>query len=174
MANTYTLIQTINLTSGQTSLDFQNIPNTYKEIALHYYLRNTGSNGACVLRFNNTSTNYYNIRMTGAYTQANPSADAIWQSVGGFGCMMSNNWDSNYFSNGLLIISHYANTSKDKNGWYSTTSEVNTANHGGAGLTSLVGLQWNNTSAISRITITSEDAGANIAANSFASLYGIA
>lgn len=174
MANTYTLIQTIDLSSGgQVSLDFQNIPNTYQELVLHYFLRNTGANGACILRFNNSSTNYYNIRMTGAYTQTNPSADTLWQSVGGFGVMMSNNWDSNYFSNGLLIISDYADTSKDKNGWYSTTSEVNTGNHGGAGLTSLVGLQWNNTSAINRITITSEDTGANIAQYSYASLYGI-
>ena len=171
----YELIQTIDLSSGgQVSLDFQNIPNTYKDLVLYYYLRNTGANGACILRFNNTSTNYYNIRMTGAYTSSTPVADNMWQTVGGFGCMAANKWPSGYFSNGLLMISQYANTSYDKNGWYSTTTEIPQANDGGAGLSSLVGLNWNNTSAINRITITSEDSGANLAQYSYASLYGIA
>lgn len=171
----FTLIQTIDLSSGgQVSLDFQNIPNTYKELALLYYLRNTGNNGACILRFNNTSTNYYNLRFNGTYTSSTPSSDTLWATVGGFGCLAANKWPSGYFANGLLMISQYANTSNGKNGFYSTCTEIPQQNDGGAGLTSLIGLNWNNTSAISRITITSEDSGANLAQYSYASLYGIA
>jgi hypothetical protein len=173
MANTFTLIQTIDLSAGgQTSLDFQNITNTYKDLALYYFIRNTGANGGLYVKLNNNSSSYYNQRLVGSYTSITPSADAPFTSAL-FGVNAPSSAPAGYFSNGFLYISDYANTSRDKSGWFDSTYEPNASNLGGNGLSQCIGWNWNNTSAINRITITSEDVGSNLAQYSYASLYGI-
>lgn len=161
------LIQAITVGSGgTTSIDFTNIPQVYTDLQLIVSLRSTGTNGTCVVYFNNDTTNgnYSVLRL-----YANPSSTISSQSYSAPYFIYSNQSGNtaSTFSNGQVYIPNYVSSTQK-----SISSEiVNENNASSSDLFLNIG-KWNGTSAINRITIQQAiDTG--FVQYSSASLYGI-
>lgn len=175
MANTYTLIGTVTAGAATSTIEWSSIPNTYQDLVIHLSFRNGGNNGGFFMRLNNDAgNNYYMFRIVGSnYSGGTPSNDQATRSSM-FNIMTPGNAATG-FSAGYIYLTNYADTTKNKNVWGETLWEVATAaSYAGAGIQQMTAHNWASNSAISTITLTSEDAGANFAQYSIASLYGIA
>lgn len=170
MANTYTLISTLN--GGGTTIDFTSIPQTYTDLVVLHYLRFSSASGLqnVFIRFNNDSGTSYKQTMIlstgdGLASYVNNSANAYnWSYAPG----STGTTTANAYSNGSLYIPNYANTTDIKSTSLDLTSIINASTdqaveiHAG---------YWNSTSAINRITFTAN--ADTFTSGSTVSLYGI-
>lgn len=60
MANTHEIIQTVNITSNQSSIDFNNIPQTYTDLKIMLSGRENGGSAVVNLTINGATTGYAN------------------------------------------------------------------------------------------------------------------
>lgn len=161
-------IATINA-AGSNSITFSSVPSTYKSLQLRWIAQaQTGGSQIITIRFNGVSTSSYAshyLRGNGSSASAGASSSATSISI--YGSVYPG---STYYASGILDIIDYASTSKNKTLRVVTGKENNVSTDGTVFLQS--GL-FNNTSAISSITITYDGAPDNFSnATSFA-LYGI-
>jgi hypothetical protein len=159
-------IQTITVGAGGAStIDFQNIPQTYTDLVIYLSARqSTTSFQGQRLYFNNTDTNLRSnyLLSTGSGTQANAAA------TGYFGSVAGTNVSASIFDNTFIYISNYSSTSLVK------TYSVDNVAPSNASLAYL-GISngtWNSTSAITRVTLF-PDGGGSYTQYSSATIYGV-
>lgn len=168
----WTLIEDIQLGAPAGTIDFQNIPGTYKYLVIIYSARSARVEKVDILgvRFNNDSgTNYDWARHRGGtfhQVETGYNGSEIQSPL-----ICGAQSPANSFGGGHLYIYDYASTSKRKginivNGLY---REANTR------ILTLTGWgEWQTANAaITRITLFNAAAGDNFVASSRATLYGI-
>ena len=163
MAKTYSVIQTITLTSTASSITFSNIPQNYTDLKLVFSCRSNGSTTATagIAAFNGSTSNFTTryIYGTGATTVSTTGSNEI-------GSMPAANFTTSAFSNTEVVISNYT-TSNNKSYFVNTATENNATeayNYMFAGL-------WSSSAAITSITY-SPSTGSFISGSTF-TLYGI-
>lgn len=169
----FELIERINITSTTASMTFSSIPQTYRHLQIRYIARDTGSstinNLAGYFNSDTTYTNYYWHLVEGTGTAT--TADAIQVSALplSFGLAPGTSTGSNIFGVGIIDILEYANTNKTK--VFKTLSGME--NNGGTNpYIRFASGMWNNTAAITSITLYPQPSGSLAQYSSFA-LYGI-
>ena len=172
MPSNMTLISTQTVSGSSTSaIEFLNIPATYNDLCLKLSIRHATAGGEDTpfIRFNNDSSSNYNQvfgsgRGTGTPTTSSGGTTATW-----VGTVPGAGDTSGAFSNIEIFIPNYANTSHYKSCWAESTTGAATASM----YIRIFGSTWQQTVAISRITVGVVSAGYNIDVNSTAYLYGI-
>lgn len=166
MATTYDKIATTTLTSVASSIDFTSIASTYTDLLLKYSLRADADTGYAYVQFNGDTTSAYKwMRLVGDTTATSASsASATFIQLAA--SMENSTYTASTFSNGELYIPNYAGSTQKS----ISDDAVNETNAAGAFRGLIAGL-WTGTSAINRITLTSNTG--NIVQYSTATLYGI-
>lgn len=169
MANTMTLISSITVGSGgATTMDFTSIPSTYTDLLLDISARSTVSSVYTQIftTFNNTSTGYYRMVLQGFAGSASSSSQSNTTQFN-TSYIPGGTATANTFGNFQLYIPNYAGSNK-KTASLDAAMENNDASNN---VLQLDAFLWDNTAAINRITLTSQDP--NFAQYSTAYLYGI-
>jgi hypothetical protein len=159
-------IQTVTVGAGGAStIDFQNIPQTYTDLVILLSARqSTTSFQGQRLYFNNTDTNLRSnyVLGTGSGTQAGAPANGYFGSIAG------TNVSASVFDNTFIYISNYTSTSLVK-----TFSAENIApSNDNLAYLGITNGTWNSTSAITRVTLF-PDGGGSYLQYSSATLYGV-
>jgi hypothetical protein len=167
--NSYESIATVTLNSSQTTITFSSIPSTYKHLQLRGIVRFAGNDGGfgAYLNNNSTSSNYYSHRMGGNGSSA--FAGSIADSFIGWTIATSGS-ASGVFTGMIFDYLDYTSTSKNK-----TAKILSGHDNNGSGQLNFQSVLFNNTSAISTITLNSRNQGStsDFAQYSSFALYGI-
>lgn len=151
---------------GLSSVTFGSIPQTYTHLQLRMLVRQTSTSSGFTMRFNNDSGSNY-IRH---YLLGTGSSVVVAGYTGQSSLILSDSAistsNSNVFGSAITDILDYANVQKTK-----TIKTLGGYDNNGSGYMDFLSGFWNNTSAISTITIN-PDAG-NFAQYSSFALYGI-
>lgn len=167
-------ISSIVLTSAQTTIEFNNIPQTYTHLQIRGMSRCTHSNfgvsGNWIYMNNDrTFANYSGHRWAAVNgTSVNAYGEAN-NSMGGFFSPTASTL-SNVFGTAIIDILDYSNTNKNKVYRSLTGAEIND-NSNGQNLVGLYSQCWKNTAAVTSIQIVA--AQGSIDTNSYVTLYGI-
>jgi len=153
---------------GAASIDFTSIPSTYTDLMVYYSLRSSHSSetAGLAIRFNGDSTTS-NYLWRSLYGTGSSGAASATSSFNRIGSMVGSTATSNVFSNGAIHIPNYTGSSNK----VASDDDV-TENNSSAAVQFLVSLRWNNTAAISSITLVGYS-GDTIQQHSTAYLYGI-
>lgn len=164
-AESFDSIATQTLSSNTTSVTFNSIPSTYKDLHVRYLARKIDSGITDVnLTFNGDGTSNYSKSWIFSFDGAGPYESGNDTSLS-LGYAAGN--DSAVFGAALIDIPDYAVTTKNKTLTYLTGNEKSSANT----TTLIIGAgQWRSTSAISSLTLT---CGATFATGSTFEIYGI-
>jgi hypothetical protein len=171
MANTMTLISSVTVgAGGASSIDFSSIPATYTDLCLKISGRTNRSLSVdgIALRFNNdlTSGNYTGIRFYGDGSAAGTdSGSATWD---GMPFMDAATSTASVFGNAEVYIPNYTGSTQKSISVDGVAENNATTVYMGLGAG-----KWSGTSAINRITIYGQSAGATILQYSTAYLYGV-
>ena len=170
MANTYTLISTLEATSGSvTGFDFTSIPQTYTDLVILMCSRAVNDNTNIKVTFNASSTAVYYVTYLQNSNGSVGSGDQNTQANILFsGTNAGTSATASTFSNCKIYIPQYANTSFNKQ---LTMDSTNPNNAGTFCASDLDSASWLDTSAINQITIIPNTG--NFEQYSVASLYGI-
>lgn len=176
IAGDYQSISTVSLSSPASSITFSSIPATYQhlQIRLIAHCTDTSATGYGLYRFNSDSSASYASHVlygTGSAAGANTglgtsTTRSYWGTIPS---QASASFLSSSYSATVIDVLDYANTSKYKTTRILHGEDQNTFTTGSIELIS--GL-WQNTAAISTITI-GLDAGTNFSTYTHAALYGI-
>lgn len=133
---------------------FSSIPQTFTHLQLRMFAKNAGTSGVSDqfwLQFNSDGTsNYAYHRLEGNGTSAT-SANAVTQTAAYIGYTPNNTTGyANMFSNSIIDILDYSNTSKNK-----TIRNMSGFDLNGAGTVGLYSGLWRSTTALNSITIAS-------------------
>jgi hypothetical protein len=168
-------IATYTATGSETSFTFSSIPQTYKYLQVRTMARATGSfAGSDNLRlsFNGDAGTNYNNHTVYGYWNGSANAMDYFSNASGLNYIILTNTilgggiTANYFAQGVTDIYDYTNTSKVKvaSNYYIGSADSNASTMGRT-----TGL-WNNTAAITSLTVA---CGTAMASGSVISLYGI-
>ena len=171
-ANSYESISTVTVSSSTSSITFSSIPATFKHLQVRAITRNTRTSdraGSPGIQLNgDTGSNYFYHRLYGDGTTAAVDSSTSTSRIFSIGMPTDLN-TSGIFGAQIWDILDYANTNKNKTVRVFTGFDNNrTSDTGAVGLTSGA---WNNTSAITSITIFPNVD--NWAVGSTFALYGI-
>ena len=158
-------IETIELTSSQSSITFSSIPQSYDDLIVVTSLRSDRNQIADVVRMsvNGGSFNTTNINLQG------DGSSAISASFAGMvGQVSGNTSTANTFNNMSVYVSNYSSTTSTK----SFSSDSVMENNGTTGIQNVIANLYNSTTAITELKFE-PDAGTNFLTGSSASLYGI-
>jgi hypothetical protein len=165
----YESIATTTLSSSNTTITFTSIPATFKHLQLRGIVRFAGNDGGfgAYLNSDTTTSNYRSHRMGGNGSVA--FAGQIQDSFVGWTIATSGN-TSGIFTGIIFNFLDYASTSK-----YKTVRIFSGHDGNGSGQINLSSILWENTSAISTITLNSRNQGStsDFAQYSSFALYGI-
>ena len=166
MANTYVAIATVTVGSGGAStIDFSSIPQTYTDLVLKISARIDNANvwSDIYVRFNGSTTNYSDRVLYGSGS----GAASIYETNTGidFRTSTTNNTAST-FGNIEIYIPNYTSSNKK-----SASGDGVSENNATSAIAQLVAGLWDNTSAITSISIFGS--GGNFVQYSTATLYGI-
>ena len=107
--NTYTALATITLTSTDSSIDFANIPNTYRDLVLVIRARNTVDAQGIRAQFNgDTANNYSYVVMFGTGSGSGSSGAVASQGYADFGVNRTTETST------IIQIMDYSATDKHK------------------------------------------------------------
>lgn len=151
---------------GATTITFSSIPQTYTDLVIFLNARSalSAAQSGHYLRFNSDGANNYTWRsMQGDGSNVAAAAS----SFGYLGLGPGSTAAANTFGNLQIYIPNY--TGSNRKIWYSELAAENTA----IAEVRLLGGSWNNTAALTAISLNFEDQGANLVQYSTASLYGI-
>lgn len=160
----YNSIATVSVGAGGVSqINFTSIPNTFKHLQIRYINTTTTVNQNLDFRFNgDTGSNYawHRLLGDGASAIADSSSTQTVMRIGRSG------GNATSFAAGVFDVLDYSNTSKNK-----TARTLYGTDENGSGLIFSASGLWQNTAAITSITIT--PAAGNFAQYSQFALYGI-
>jgi hypothetical protein len=165
MANTYTLIQTIPISSSVASVTFSAIPQTYTDLIMKVFARTDRASGvsdAVYLQFNNSTSSY-----TGryVYTDGSSVGSQSYSSIVGASAT-SAGATSNVFSNCEVYITNYTGSMNK-----TFINDSVTENNATQSYLIYDSGMWANSAAITSIVCVGING--NIVAGSTLSLYGI-
>ena len=162
------LISAQTLTSASASVVFSSIPQTFTDLKVVYSARNTDSQAALYIRPNGSTSNLSARRLMadGTTVSSGTSGSTIYVFS-----LNDSTTTSNSYSNTEFYIPNYASTTVAKSISIDGTSETNASPGAGAFRYLGAGL-WNDTTAISSITLVPEGTGIFAIGSSFY-LYGI-
>jgi hypothetical protein len=169
-------IGVVSLSAAASNISFSNIPQTYTHLQLRFILRTSrASTRDSVDMYVNgqTSNTYYAVHSVygNADNSTKGSSAYVSGTAGILGCtvgyMTAANATTNTFGFGVLDILDYTNTNKNK-----VTRSLSGCNDSSGGWVALQSSVYLSTSAISSLTLVSENS-ANFAAYSSVALYGI-
>ena len=166
MANTYTLIQAVTLTSSAATIEFTSIPQTYTDLLYKISARMSVDTASVFLRFNGITTDGSTLWIDSDGTSATGNLDSSYQYGPVHGVVTSTK-TANVFGNAEIYISNYT-SSKHK----SSNTDGVTEHNATATTMALGASRWANTAAITSIQLVSA-AGGNFVQYSTAYLYGI-
>ena len=168
MPTTMQLISAQTLTSTASTVSFSSIPQTFTDLKVVYSARNTDSQAALYIRPNGSTANLSARRLMadGATVSSGTSGSTIYVFS-----LNDSTTTSNSYSNTEFYIPNYASTTVAKSISIDGTSETNASPGAGAFRYLGAGL-WNDTTAISSITLVPEGTGIFAIGSSFY-LYGI-
>lgn len=155
------------VTVGATSvasIAFTSIPGTYKHLQIRYISQNT-ANDTTVFRVNSDSGGNYALHVlsgNGATATAGATSSYIYGSFG-----LTSGGTTNNFAAGIVDILDYADTNK-----YKVFRGLSGRDLNGSGSIQLRSSLWQSTSAITSITVTTDNA-LNFTQYSHWALYGI-
>jgi hypothetical protein len=168
MADTFIKIATVTVGGGgSATIDFTSIPSTYTDLMVYLSGRSTGADNSRFvrIRFNSDSgSNYTNKRVRGDGSTASSAGET--SDTSGFTVMSGGNNTASTFGSTSIYIPNYAGTTNK-----SFSTDAVTENNATGAEAMLFAEIWNNTSAISSITLT--PSANNFAQYSTATLYGI-
>lgn len=168
----FTSIATITAAGGETSLTFSSIPQTFTDLQLRIFARDTytgAGTDSVLMQFNSdTTTDYYchHLVGNGASVTVNGYATSYVEC---YQSMIMAGAGSNIFGVGIVDIADYKNTSKYKTIKSIGGGDANSS--AGAYNIALASSLWQNTNAITTITLSG--ATTAFAAGSVFALYGI-
>lgn len=177
MANTYDLLQTINVASGssQSTLAFSSIPSTYKDLAIRISCKsNSTSAGEDTLgvRFNGDSGSNYNSTLIQGYGSSGQSAAAVGVGTLAWTGTITDNQTSSStwcFSSINLYIPNYS--SSNSKGFIANAYDEGNVT---AALMRMFKNKWTGTAAINSIVFTILSGGSySFGQYTNAYLYGI-
>lgn len=169
MADTFVKIASVTVGSGgAATMQFSSIPQTYTDLCLKVSGRSDATGSVWrnyTISFNGTG---YNVNMTGKGLYGTGSAvgtESPGVAISTFST--SDSATSNTFSNSEVYIPNYTGSAKK-----SYSGDSVTENNGTAALAYLTAMLWDNTSAITSITLGNEST-AIFKQYTTATLYGI-
>jgi hypothetical protein len=171
MANTYTLISSVNVGSGgAANIEFTSIPATYTDLVVKVSPRFSPSaiNAALLLKFNSdaSTSNYTGVQLRGSGSAF--IGEVLSTYAGSYVAEVNaNTTTASTFSNVEIYIPNYLSSNK-KSMSISGVMENNAT----LAFATLNGQIWNSTSAITSITLNAHSTG-NFMQYSTAYLYGI-
>jgi hypothetical protein len=176
MANTYDLLQTINVaaSSSQTTLTFSSIPSTYKDLAIRISCKSTSTAGEDTLgvRFNGDSGSNYHTTLIQGYGSAGQSGAVVGVGTLAWTGLITDNQSSTStwaFNSTNLYIPNYSGS--NPKGFMANSYDEGTPT---AALMRMFKNKWTGTAAIDSITFTILSGGAyNFGQYTNAYLYGI-
>jgi len=168
MPTTFTKIASVTIGSGgAASMDFTSIPSTYTDLVIKASVRDSsaGTTPALKIVFNSdTGSNYtYRLLYGDGSTPASLSGTLAFTYNGAVTTTIQT---SNTFASNEIYIPNYRSSANK-----STSVDAVQENNGTAAIAGLVANLWNNTNAITSITLSS--AGSNFVQYSTATLYGV-
>lgn len=159
MAVTYEPISTTTLDSATAGVTFSSIPQTYTDLIVIFYTKQTNINGLSVMRLNGATTNYEDTNLYGngssGSSNRDTSVDAFY--FGNYGESQSK------FTLGIFNIMGYTNTNTFK-------PVLGRKNNPGTDTTVSIGT-WKSTAAITSLRVMSSQT--TFTSGSTFSLYGI-
>ncbi len=162
----YESIETITVgSSGQSSISFTSIPQTYKHLQLRAIAKTVSNDQGVFLQFNgDTAANYSSHYMYGTGNGGNPivGANTTWAG------MYCSPTFSSQFSGLIVDILDYTNTNKLK-----TVRSIAGVENNGSGYATITSGNWRNSNAITSISIKEILANSNFTQFSHFALYGI-
>lgn len=175
MANTYELIDSTTVgSSGASSIIFTNIgsiPNTFTDLLIKISARvdQSGAPNVC-LRFNSDTGSNYKYKTAfgdgtspGSYSEVDTGNTFINLGYGN-----NSSHTSNTFGNLEVVIPNYTDSK-----YKLTTSESVQENNNATAYMMITCGYWNNTNAITSITLFNQNSGYKWTEHTTASLYGI-
>ena len=166
MANTYTLISSVTVSSATNTISFTSIPQTYTDLLFKISGRFSLDTATAFLRYNGTTTNGTSIFLEGSGSSASSSTDGSYQ-YGPIHGVVNSTKTANTFGNAEIYIPNYTSSN-----YKSSSSDGVTENNGAATTMALGANLWSNTAAITSIEIVGA-ASADFVEHSTAYLYGI-
>lgn len=161
--STFRKIQSETLSSNQTSIIFNNIPQTYTDLNISLIAGHNNRAGAFVIYFNSdTGTNYTSSYMLGTGSSQAASCSNNTNGIINFGDLGS----STIVNLIEININRYTETNRNK-----STQSIFSSKERGRILLNF-GL-WRNTSAITSITLSYTNGADTFASGTVATLYGI-
>jgi hypothetical protein len=166
MANTYTLISSVTVSSATNTISFTSIPQTYTDLLFKISGRFSIDTASAFLRYNGTTTNGTSIFLEGSGSSASSSTDGSYQ-YGPIHGVVNSTKTANTFGNAEIYIPNYTSSN-----YKSSSSDGVTENNGAATTMALGANLWSDTAAITSIEIVGA-ASADFVEHSTAYLYGI-
>ena len=175
MPSTLILIASYTLSTTTQGLVFNSIPSTYRHLLVKCSLhsnRSAGNDGGIGIRFNDSATSYdYQQIYVAGSTVAGDGGTAFTQTYVQSVGMAQDTQSSSLFSPLEFTVANYANTGFYKAVFGSSANAPASAGNGASGHFSGM---WQNTSAINKIEIRTNNFGSSsFVANSTYYLYGI-
>ena len=168
MANTYVKIASVTVGSGgAASIDFTSIPGTYTDLVVKLSSRSTTGTTAVGATLNSDTGSNYTERQLEGNGSGVSSASGTYSSMRMGSSNGGTDTTSNTFASSELYIPNYAGSSNK-----SASTDAVTENNTSTAYANLRALLWNNTSAITSISIKNTN-GNNFVQYSTATLYGI-
>jgi hypothetical protein len=171
MPNTYKLIQAVTLASAQAAIDFTSIPDTYTDLVVKLSGRTTRTepNDYLKITFNGSSSGYTdkNLHTNGGGAVASETNNGSTSYAFSYG-LHGNTGTSNTFGNIEIYIPNYR--SSNSKGFSSDGYIGNMSSTAQLAITACI---WNNSAAITSISLRSHDAALSLMQHSSAELYGI-
>ena len=169
--NNFSSIATVTVGSGgSSSISFTSIPSTYTHLQIRALTRTnaSGSTSWQSMRFNSSTSGYYDHYLGGNGSTASAGAEALSDRIN-FGETAGNGATSGMFGVGVIDILDYANINKNKTVRFLDGYDLN-----GSGAVYLRSGLWQSTSAITQIDIAPQNFGGTAFTqySSFA-LYGV-
>jgi len=156
-------IETIELTSAESSITFDNIPQTYTDLCIVLSLRNSSSSDGITLSFAGSTSNFSSRKLEGDGSSASSGSrsDNLFPVT-----QVPSSYTSNTFSNVTIYIPNYAEAQA-----HSFSIDSVTENNATTSFQNIYAGLCTNTTAIDEIVIGS--LANNFVEYSSATLYGI-
>jgi len=156
---------------GASNVEFTSIPGTYTHLQIRYIARGTSdsetANGGIYFKFNNNFlTASHRLHGNGSAAAADASSGGL-STGSSMGFITGSSANSSIFGVGIVDILDYTNTNKN-----TTLRNLSGDDLNGSGFISLVSAFWNNTAAITSISMEKKDAIGGFAQYSQFALYG--
>ena len=174
-------ISVTTLSGAQSSIEFNNIPQTYTHLQVRGISRNTASVSGDLTQFRlngDTGSNYYYHWLVGSAPSGNVPVSSTPSGLTSYGAIAYNTADATYsasvFGGVIFDILDYTNANKTKTVRSIFGGNTNVASSSANQFVGMVSNLWLGTAAVTSLTIYPYNVGSNtFTANTSFALYGI-